>query len=169
MALEWHWNGRKTHGRGTMFAFRVLQVQHPIFACMWLYVHALMYNKHKWKNRYFQHDTISKWQPTGTNAWHAMKISLLSSSGFPIDFIWFPLGFPLWFSLGFIGVSYGFPIWISYGLIFLARNRSCASNCFLICSLCFCLALRSCREQSWRKTGLAMGQPAIESYIYIYK
>ena len=80
---------------------------------MWLYVHAFMYNKHKWKNRHFQHDIISKWQPTGTNAWHAMKISLLSSSGFFIDFIWFPLGF----SLGFIGVSYGFPIWISYGLI----------------------------------------------------
>mmetsp|Transcript_39831 Transcript_39831/g.86183 ORF Transcript_39831/g.86183 Transcript_39831/m.86183 type:complete len:278 (-) Transcript_39831:109-942(-) len=31
----------------------------------------------------------------------------------------------------------------------MSRSRSCASNCFLICSLCFCLALRSCREQSW--------------------
>jgi hypothetical protein len=63
-----------------------------------------------------------------------------------------------------MGFLYGFPM-----ALFLARNRSCASNCFLICSLCFCLALRSCREQSWRKTGLAMGQPAIESYIYKYR
>ena len=28
-------------------------------------------------------------------------------------------------------------------------HLSCASKCFLTCSLCFCLALLSCRGQSW--------------------
>ena len=66
--------------------------------------------------------------------------------------LWLVTATHAWISFGTYGFVLGF-LWAflwDFPMNFLARYRSCASNCFLICSLCFCLALRSFREQSWR-------------------
>ena len=44
-------------------------------------------------------------------------------------------------------------------------HLSCASKCFLTCSLCFCLALLSCREQSWSQQPTGFLRKQLENLL----
>ena len=167
MALEWKKNSWKRYHvciqGATSTTYNILYYMH-VCDCMCMHLCTININEKKMKKQ-------------ALPAWHHLQMAtnwhqcVACNEDLFAEFLWVSY----WFHMVSSGIFSGFHrrfLWVSY-MDFLwtyswqetALVRQIASW-FVRCA--FAWPCVSCREQSWRKTGLAMGQPAIESYIYIY-